>query len=195
MRVTFQEALKSKQSTSTHFEHANSENQGKIVKLTVIFLVGFIKACCAESMCLKVIEAKTPGLPSSFISDNSSFLNLTESFMPAQSPFTKMRPKSQDNDLLSWWWKLATGSPSSGMEIISASWRGPQRWDKGNMEAMKYTLTSRRTSGEVSQASPHINSFQWVGSLSWQISNIISNGTKLKIVIISKVTVKQLPYS
>jgi hypothetical protein len=34
-----------------------------------------------------------------------------------------------------------------------------------------------------------------VGSLSWQISNIISNGTKLKIVIISKVTVKQLPYS
>jgi hypothetical protein len=101
MRVTLREALKSKQSTSTHFEHANSENQGKIMKLTVIFLLGFIKACCAESMCLKVIEAKTPGLPSSFISDNSSFLNLTESFMPAQSPFTKMRPKSQDNDLLS----------------------------------------------------------------------------------------------
>jgi hypothetical protein len=35
-----------------------------------------------------------------------------------------------------------------------------------------------------------------VGSLSWRISNIISNGTKLKIVIIiSKMTVKQLPYS
>jgi hypothetical protein len=93
MKVTLQEALKSKQSTSTHFEHPNSENQGRIVKLTVIFLPGFIKACCAESMCLKVIEAKTPGLPSSFISDNSFFLNLTESFMPAQSP--KMRPKSQ----------------------------------------------------------------------------------------------------
>jgi hypothetical protein len=63
MRVTLQEALKSKQSTSTHFEHANSENQGKIVKLTVIFLLGFIKACCAESMCLKVIEAKTQDFP------------------------------------------------------------------------------------------------------------------------------------
>jgi hypothetical protein len=58
------------------------------VKLAVIFLLGIIKACCSESMCLKVIEAKTPGLLSSFISNNSSFLNLTGSFMPAQSPFT-----------------------------------------------------------------------------------------------------------
>jgi hypothetical protein len=103
--------------------------------------------------------------------------------MPAQSPFTKMRPKSQPTRIFWDGENQRQTQPSSGREIISASWRGPQRWDKGNMEAIKYTLTSHRTSEEVSQTSPHINSFQWVGPLSWQISNIISNGTKLKIVI------------
>ncbi len=82
MRVTLQEALKSKQSTSTHFEHPISENQGRIVKLTVISLLGFIKACCAEFMCLKVIDTKPQDFPvllsvitaSSLISLNHSCL-------------------------------------------------------------------------------------------------------------------------